>query len=104
MYALDDTIALQEVIIEDFSIVGCYAMSELWFLVHMIIVHLSVGSSRDIFLHGPLDPAGEGIVVLQNLRNQNLISCNFFFYLFIVISNFHDGEYRDYSLVACDAI
>jgi hypothetical protein len=31
MYALDDTIALREVVIEDLSIVGCYTMSNaLW--------------------------------------------------------------------------
>jgi len=46
MYALDDTAALQEAVIEDLSIVGCYAMSELC----RVIVHLSVGSSIHIFI------------------------------------------------------
>jgi hypothetical protein len=103
MCALDDTIALQEVVIENLSIVGCYTMSELWFLIHRIIVHLSVGSSRHIsswtawpgrWMHcGPSKPQEPEPQILQ-----------FFFYLFIVISSFHDGEYRDYSLVACDAV
>jgi hypothetical protein len=48
MYAFDDTIALQEVAIEDLSVVGCYTMSELWFLICRIVVYLSVGSSRHI--------------------------------------------------------
>jgi len=48
MCALDDTIALQEVVIKNLSIVGCYTMSELLFLIRRIVVHLSVGSSRHI--------------------------------------------------------
>lgn len=46
MYALDDTVALQEAVIEDFSIVGCYGISELC----RVIVHLSVGSSSHTYI------------------------------------------------------
>jgi len=44
MCALDDTVALQEAVIEGLGIVGCYAMSELC----EVIVRMSVGSSRHI--------------------------------------------------------
>jgi len=46
MYALDDTVALQEAVIEYLSVVGCYTMSELC----RVIVYLSVGSSRHIYI------------------------------------------------------
>jgi hypothetical protein len=48
MYAVDVTIALQEVVTEDLNLEGCYTMSELWFLICRNVVHLSVGSSRRI--------------------------------------------------------
>jgi hypothetical protein len=50
MYAVDDTIALQEVVTEDLSLEGCYTMSELWFLICRNVVHFSVGSSRHFFM------------------------------------------------------